>query len=262
MNEIAEQLELPPALARNAASHGYYGTVSHDSKAVYNYYLGYFDGNPAHLNPLPPVEAARKYVEYMGGADEVLRKAGIAFARGDYRWVAEVVNHVVFAFPENRRAREVEADALEQLGYQAESASWRNIYLTGAQELRQGVNHSAVGSVNPTDLVRATPPDLLLDYAAIQLNSIRAAGKTLRIELNFSDAGEHFLVTVQNSVLNHWKDRPGAECAVTLTRAQFSTALVDHARAAEIPGQDRCGRFRELLGMLDPFDRWFNIVTR
>ena len=123
MNEIAEQLQLPAVLAENASSRGYYGTLSHNSKAVYNFYLGYFDGNPAHLNPLPPEDAAKKYVEFMGGPEETLRKARLAFERGEYRWVAEVVNHVVFAFPENRAAKELQADALEQLGFQAESGS-------------------------------------------------------------------------------------------------------------------------------------------
>lgn len=261
MEEIAEQLELPPALAGNASSRGYYGTVSHNSKAVYNFYLGYFDGNPAHLNPLPPEEAAKKYVEFMGGPEETLRKAHLAFERGEYRWVAEVVNHVVFAFPQNRAAKQLQADALEQLGFQAESGPWRNFYLTGALELREGVTRPRVNPANATDVSGAMPLELFLDYVAIQLNGPKAQGKTLRVALNFSDTGERHLVTVENSVLNHWKDRPGAECTVTLTRAQFSSILADRANLPELRIEGRREAFQELLSLLEPFDRWFNIVT-
>ena len=136
MNEIAEELELPAGLGDEFFNHGYYGTLSHNAKAVYQRYLGWFDGNPAHLNPHPPVEAAQRYVSYMGGADAVLDRARLSFAEGDYRWVVEVVNHVVFADPENEPARLLQADALEQLGYQSESGPWRDFYLSGAMELR------------------------------------------------------------------------------------------------------------------------------
>jgi alkyl sulfatase BDS1-like metallo-beta-lactamase superfamily hydrolase len=258
MEEIAEQLALPPTLASNASSQGYYGTVSHNSKAVYNFYLGYFDGNPAHLNPLPQEEAAKKYVEFMGGPEETLRKARAAFDHGEYRWVAEVVNHVVFAFPENRAAKQLQADALEQLGFQAESGPWRNFYLTGARELRVGVTK---GTADAGGISEAVPLNMFLDYVAIQLNGPKAQGKTLRVALNFSDTGEHYLVTVENSVLNHWKDRPGAECTVTLTRAQFSSILADRVTPSALHIEGRREAFQELLSLLEPFDRWFNIVT-
>jgi alkyl sulfatase BDS1-like metallo-beta-lactamase superfamily hydrolase len=259
MEEIAEQLALPPTLASNASSQGYYGTVSHNSKAVYNFYLGYFDGNPAHLNPLPQEEAAKKYVEFMGGPDETLRKARVAFEHGEYRWVAEVVNHVVFAFPENRAAKQLQADALEQLGFQAESGPWRNFYLTGARELRTGVVKG--NAANAGDISEAVPLEMFLDYVAIQLNGPKAQGKILRVALNFSDSGERHLVTVENSVLNHWKDRPGAECTVTLTRAQFSSILANRVSPPELHIEGRLEAFQELLSLLEPFDRWFNIVT-
>jgi alkyl sulfatase BDS1-like metallo-beta-lactamase superfamily hydrolase len=261
MEAIAEQLALPPSLAQNSASQGYYGTVSHNAKAVYNFYLGYFDGNPAHLNPLPEVEAAKKYVEFMGGADEVLRKAGAAYEHGEYRWVAEVVNHVVFAFPDNARARQLQADALEQLGYQAESGPWRNFYLTGAQELRAGVRRSAANPGNAADVMRAMPIDLFLDYVAIQLNGPKATGKILRVGLSFSDTGEHHLVSVDNAVLNHWKNRPGADCTVTLDRSQFFAMLADHSKAADVRVEGRREVLQEFLALLEPFDSWFNIVT-
>ena len=138
-SEIAEQIEFPPALDRHWAMRGYYGTLNHNVKATYVNYLGWFDGNPATLHTHPPEEAAKRYVEFMGGADAALDKARGAFELGDYRWVAEVVNHVVFADPDNQAARDLQADALEQLGYQSESGPWRNFYLTAAQELRHGV---------------------------------------------------------------------------------------------------------------------------
>ena len=262
MEEIAEQLQLPPALAGEASSRGYYGTVSHNSKAVYNFYLGYFDGNPAHLNPLPPVEASKKYVEFIGGAEETLRKARVAYEGGEYRWVAEVVNHVVFAFPENRAARELQAEALEQLGYQAESGPWRNFYLTGARELRTGVARPAGNAAgNRSDLSSALPLEMFLDYLGIQVNGPKADGKVLRVGLNFSDSGERHLVVLENSVLNHWKDRAGAECTVTLTRAQLSSILADRVVPPDVRIEGRREQFQELLGLLEPFDRWFNIVT-
>ena len=134
MPEIAGTLRLPPELQRVFSLRGYYGSLNHNAKAVYNYYLGWFDGNPAHLHMLAPVEAARKYVEYMGGADAVLKRARKDFEAGQFRWVAQVLDHVIFAEPDNKAARELAADALEQLGYQAESAPWRNFYLSGARD--------------------------------------------------------------------------------------------------------------------------------
>jgi alkyl sulfatase BDS1-like metallo-beta-lactamase superfamily hydrolase len=143
--EIAEAMQMPPALERAWHTHGYYGSVSHNTKAVYQRYMGWFDGNPAHLWEHPPVESAKRYVEFMGGADEVLRRARESFAAADFRWVVQVVNHVVFADPDNAEARELQADALEQLGYGSENGTWRNFYLTGALELR----HGPVGTPTP-----------------------------------------------------------------------------------------------------------------
>ena len=138
-DEIAAKFKLPDSLANTWANRGYYGSVSHDVKATYVLYLGWFDGNPATLDELPPEEAAKKFVDYMGGADAILKKAKEDYNQGNYRWVAQVVSKIVFADPGNLEARNLEADALEQLGYQAESGPWRNFYLTGAQELRNGV---------------------------------------------------------------------------------------------------------------------------
>ena len=137
--EIAEAIDLPPGLAERWSVRGYYGTVSHNVKAVYQRYLSWYDGNPCNLHPLPPAPAARKFVEYMGGAAAVIARAKADFAKGEFRWVAQVMKEVVFAEPDNIEARALCADALEQMGYQAESATWRNAFLYGAQELRHGV---------------------------------------------------------------------------------------------------------------------------
>ena len=137
-NEIAEQVSLPPGLWDDYMCHGYYGTVSHNGRAVYQRYIGFYDGHPSSLDPLTPVEAGKKYVDFMGGIEELIEKARNAFESGDYKWVAEVLRHAVFADPENDEARLLQADAFEQLAYQAESGPWRDIYLTGAQELRNG----------------------------------------------------------------------------------------------------------------------------
>jgi len=188
-NEIAEQLSLPSGLEDEFFNHGYYGTVSHNAKAVYQRYLGWFDANPAHLWPHPPVEAARRYVEFMGGAAAVLEKAQEYFDAGDYRWVVEVVNHVVFAEPGNEAARLFQADALEQLGYQSESGPWRDFYLTGALELRangsplKGIRGNALGP----GLVKSMTVDLLLDLLGVRLNGPLAAQLDVDVNVVVSD---------------------------------------------------------------------------
>jgi alkyl sulfatase BDS1-like metallo-beta-lactamase superfamily hydrolase len=269
MVEIAERVALPERLAAFWANRGYYGTLNHNVKAVYQRYLGWYDGNPAHLNPHEPVEAARRYVAFMGGAEAVLERARASFAEGDYRWVAEVVNHVVFAEPENREARALEADALEQLGYQAESGPWRDFYLTGAQELRGGVPRSRRrGAVNP-GIVAAMTGEMLLDYLAIRLNGPRAAGRSMTANLVLSDTDEVFRLTLGNGVLVYSKDRQvaDADVTVTLSRPTLAALVMDEtsldaaimAGDAEIQG-DRA-RFEEFLALCDQFEFWFGIVT-
>lgn len=190
MVEAAEQIELPAELALYWANRGYYGTVSHNVKGVWAYYLGWFDGNPARLHPLPPAEAGRRFVEYMGGADAVLGRARQDFERGEYRWVAQVLDHVVSADPANEEARQVLADAFTQLGYQAENATWRNFYLTGALELREGVREMATPNTVSPDLLRALTPEQLFDALAIRLNGPKAAGKQIAINVSFTDLGK------------------------------------------------------------------------
>ena len=200
--EIAEELRLPPELEATAASRGYYGTVNHNAKAVYQRYLGWFDGNPAHLHPHPPAEAGARYVEFMGGAEAVLEKARASYDAGDYRWVAEVVSHVVFADPTNEAARALEADALEQLGYQAESGPWRDFYLTGAQELRHGHPELGIGSTAAPDTVAAMTTEMLFDYLGVRIDGLAAAGRSWAFDVVVSDRGERWRVGIERGALH------------------------------------------------------------
>ncbi len=268
--EIAEVLTLPPKLDRAWHNRGYYGTVSHDVKAVYQRYLGFFDGNPATLHELPPAAAGKGYVALAGGADALLAKAREAYERGEYRWSAQLLNHLVFADPGNAAARELEADALEQLGYQAESAPWRNVYLSGAKELRDGVVRVAAPSAANPDVVAAMSADMLLDFLAIRLNGERAADAEVAITLVFSDLDERYAIEVANGVLNHTegRDAAGEQLRITTTHAAFigllaggAQALAKAAQSGEIDLDGEAGKLAELAGLLDEFEFWFDIVT-
>jgi alkyl sulfatase BDS1-like metallo-beta-lactamase superfamily hydrolase len=221
--EIAETLELPESLRASFANRGYYGTVRHNAKAVYQWYFGWYDGNPAHLDPLPPAEAGAKYVEFMGGAEEVRRKAQEAFERGEYRWVATVLNHLVFAEPDDAEARELLARAYDQLGYQSESGPWRDVYLTGAHELRNGVEQAGIELAAAVDVLRQVPMERFFDSMAARLDGPKAQGKETTINFVFSDLDESHVLTVENAVLHHERrdPDPGAEATIRLTRDFF-----------------------------------------
>ncbi len=266
--EIAELIELPPALAEEWHCREFYGSVSHNTKAIYQRYMGWFDGNPAHLWEHPPVEQARRYVEFIGGAEAVLAKARRSFEAGDYRWVAEVVNHLVFAEPENREARELQASALERLGYGAENATWRNFFLVGAMELREGVSGTPTAAVPPDVLAQLTVSQLL-DAMAIRLDGPRAAEHHLRIDWVVTDPDEAHAITVQRGVLRHRAGRhePDAEASLVVDRAALDQLLLKSADVAELAASNRLRvegdgtRLGELLGLLDEPDPGFAIVT-
>lgn len=269
MDEISERLALPPELAHAWYNRGYYGTVSHNARAVYQKYLGFFDGNPANMHPLPPEEAGRKYVAFMGGADELLKNARAAYDNAEYRWVAEVVNHLVFADPSNVAARQLQADALEQLGYQSESGQWRNFYLTAARELRQGVNAAATPRTLSPDMISALSIDNLFDYLAVRLNGPSAAGKHLVLNFVFEDTGDSYLVTLVNGVLHHAisKQDAAADVTVTLSRPDFlammmagvPVAALAATQAIDIEGDAEA--LTDLIALLDDFEFWFDLVT-
>jgi alkyl sulfatase BDS1-like metallo-beta-lactamase superfamily hydrolase len=274
--EIAEQLRLPPELEATAASRGYYGTVNHNAKAVYQRYLGWFDGNPAHLHPHPPAEAATRYVEFMGGADAVLAKARASFDEGDYRWVAEVVSHVVFADPANEEARGLEADALEQLGYQAESGPWRDFYLTGAQELRHGHPQLGISSTAAPDTVAAMTTEMLLDYLGVRIDGLAAAERTWAIDLTATDRDERWRVGVERGALHAIRletdpeGLPPADVALAADHAPLAQLLFSPEPVAELATLLGAGSVTvdgdraaldAFLATLDSFTLMFPIVT-
>lgn len=232
--EIAEQIALPPVLANEWYNHGYYGTMRHNSKAVYQRYMGWYDGNPSSLNPLPPTDVAGRYVEAMGGVDAALAKGQAAFDAGDYRWAAELLKHVVFAGPDNAKARNLLADTYEQLAYQAESAPWRNIYLSGALELRTGQRHGASAAAG-LDTIKAMDSGLIFDLMAVRLDPAKADGKSVTVNLVFTDRNEQHTITVENSVLNHEVGAAPA-AAVTLTgkRAAFLMVIAGMAKLGDV----------------------------
>lgn len=269
MVEIAEQFKLPESLANFWANRGYYGSINHNVKATYVLYLGWFDGNPATLHELPPVEASKNYVEFMGGADAVLEKARKSFDEGNYRWVAQVVNHVVFADPNNKEAKNLQADALEQLGYQAESGPWRNFYLSGAKELREGVKQLPTPDTASPDTVRAMTPEMFFDYLGIRLNGSRAADASLTLNLDLGSSGGRYLIELENGVLNHTANRQSdnADATVTLTRETLNriilheTSVADAISSGDVRVNGNQAKLEELISYLDTFEFWFNIVT-
>jgi alkyl sulfatase BDS1-like metallo-beta-lactamase superfamily hydrolase len=269
MTEIAESIELPPALAGAWCNRGYWGSVSHNAKAVYQKYLGWFDGNPANLHPLPPEEAAKKYVEFMDGVDATLARARRAFEKGEYRWVVQVVNHVVFAYPDNREARRLQADALEQLGYQAESSIWRNLYLQGAKELREGVAHSGAAVIASKDAIKAMGVDQLFDLLAIRLNGPKAADKKMVFNAGFTDTGEKHMLILENGVLNTYENKQAekADASLVLTRSALDEIILGEATldqktaSGELKVEGDRNKLDEFFSLLDSFEFWFNIVS-
>jgi len=266
--EIADAIKkLPGALDKKWYTRGYYGSLSFNTRAVYQRYLGFYDGNPANLNPLPPVETARHTVEAMGGGAAVLEKMRAAIARGEYRWAAQLGNQLLFAEPDNTEARKAQAETLEQLGYQSENATWRNMYLTGAMELRNGVPPHA-GSSASADMVRAMSPDMFFDYLAVRLDSDKAVGHDLTLNWSFEDPQQDYNLTLRNGVLTHRAGiNPQADAGLTMSKAtleQISLKQLDFPTAIQkglVKLQGDGKKFGELMGSLDTFSPQFNIVT-
>jgi alkyl sulfatase BDS1-like metallo-beta-lactamase superfamily hydrolase len=269
MDEIAEQLRLPPNLDREFANRGYYGTLQHNAKAVYQRYLGWFDGNPANLDRLPPEKAAQRYVEAMGGAAAVLRRASAEYEAGEYRWVAEVVGHVVFSEPDNTAARQLQADAFEQLGYQAESATWRNVYLMGAMELRDGIQMiEGARSAYPIDVVAAMTVPNIFDSFGVRLDGLRAAISKLSMAWRFRDSGEEWTLRVENGALHY---RTGIDessfVTVDLTRSALDriaagvSTIDEETAGSEFSVSGDLIVLRRFGSLLESVDRYFPIVT-
>jgi alkyl sulfatase BDS1-like metallo-beta-lactamase superfamily hydrolase len=265
--EIAETLQLPEPLAKQWFNRGYYGTMSHNSKAVYQRYMGWYDANPANLNPLPPEPAGKRYVEAMGGQAAVRDRAKAAIDAGDYRWAAMLLNHAVFADATDAEAREMLAGVYSQLGYQAEAGTWRNIYLTGAQELRNGVVPTPPVSFSPAVLA-ATPTSMLLDFAAVRIDAEKALEQPFSVRVELTDRSETHLLRVRNGVLVHEQDVDGAADAtvrlarpaflMTLLAGQPTTPLIERGEIA-IEGDKAL--YERLVGLVDSLEPNFPIVT-
>jgi len=267
-NEIAEQVRFPPELSRHWAMRGYYGSLNHNVKATYVNYLGWFDGNPANLHTHPPEDAGKRYVEFMGGAEATLDKARGAFELGDYRWVAEVVNHVVFADPANQDARDLQADALEQLGYQAESGPWRNVYLSAAKELREGVAELPTPNTASADSVRAMSTELFLDYLGVRLNGTKARDRAITLVLSLPDIHETWTLMVRNGALSHRAaDTDDADAHVTVARGDLDDVILGTVSLEEQIADGRAKvdgdgqALHDFVGLLDEFELWFDIAT-
>ncbi len=267
-SEIAEVLELPQVLAKQWFNRGYYGTMSHNSKAIYQRYLGWYDANPANLNPLPPEPAAKKYVAAMGGADKVLAEAESAVKAGGLRWAATLLNHLVFADDKNTAARNLLADVYTRMGFAAEAGTWRNIYLTGAQELRTGPVELPPGGFNP-DVLAATTTPMVLDFAAVRVNPDKAAARAFKIAIELTDRGERHLLTVGNGVLVHEEgvSDPKADLSLSMKRPDLLMSLflglplAPRIESGEVKAKGDVSLYAALVELIEPLSLNFPIVT-
>lgn len=265
-SEIAEDLVQPAELANQWYNRGYYGTYSHNSKAIYQWYLGWYDGNPANLNPWPPQERAKRYVAAMGGPKKVLAEAKKAMARGDYRWSSDLLNQLVFADPANKQARALLADSYEQQGYQAESGIWRNQFLMAATDLRKGYSPQPI-QAQGVDMISAIPTQLLLDTVATRYDPAKLVGGPVTINLVITDTKENVGVEVGKSVLIARVGVPGAAPTVTITGPRqamlalfFLKMPLSQLKAMGVKVEGDAEAVARLQAALDPIPDGFNIV--
>jgi alkyl sulfatase BDS1-like metallo-beta-lactamase superfamily hydrolase len=237
-------------------------------KAIYQKYLGWYDANPVNLDPLPPVESGKKYVEYMGGRDAILARAKKDFDKGGFRFVAQALSHLVFAEPDDHAARAMLADTFEQLGYAAESSTWRNAYLFGAQELRQGMPKTPPRPPMPRETLAALRTEQLWDVLGVRLNGPKAEGKRIVLNWTFTDTGETFVLNLENSALTYTEgvQSERADASFTLARATLDEVI---AKQTSFPEAVTTGKVKlsgnpmklaELMGIMDEFPRMFEIV--
>lgn len=260
--EVAAMLTLPKKLEKVWYTRPYYGTLAHNAKAVYQKYLGWYDANPVNLNPLPPSDTAKKLVEYLGSTDAVLRKARKDFEKGDYQWVAQITKELVFADPSNQKARNLCADALEQLGYQAESGAWRNAYLMGAAELRKGNLSGLARTANGLgSAMKEMTVDMLLDYISILTDANAAQNDDVTLNLIVTDVNEKFYVTRKNGILLSYsgENRPDAQATVTCKRLQL-LALMQGQQAGQVQVSGDATALKRLLAYASKFEKTFNVI--
>lgn len=262
--DIAENLKLPASMDKQWYARGYYGTVKHNARAIYQRYMGWYDANPANLDPLPPRENAAQIIAYMGGIDKVIERARDDFAQGRYRWVAWIMSQAVFAAPDNQAARDLNADALEQLGYQAEAGTWRGAYLVGAQELRNGPTQAKAN----TDLLPALDAGMFFDLMAVRLDPEKAKGKHLVINWSLTDRDENYRLNLENATLTHRNGSRAedAHASVSMTRTtlddilQQKTSFSEAVKNGSIQVEGDPQAFLSLLGMLEAPPADFPIV--
>jgi alkyl sulfatase BDS1-like metallo-beta-lactamase superfamily hydrolase len=268
MVEAAEMIELPKELQSEWSLRGYYGTVNHDVKAAVDKQFGWYNGNPATLHPLPRVPAAKKFVDYMGGADAVVKRAKVDYDNGNYRWVMQVLMEVVYADPTNMEARNLMADASEQLAYQSEAGTWRGWYMSAAKDLREGVKPVQIVTFASPDTVAAMPLELFFDYLSIRLNGPKAEGKTIEVNLDLPDTKDRYLLVVKYGVLQYHKGQQAkdADVSLTLDRATLNKIIGGQLKVEQgvtngtikIAGDSK--KFEEFTALLDTFDPWYQVV--
>ena len=266
--EIAELIHMSASLAQDASTHAFYGHLRHNIAAIYQRYLGYYDGNPVHLEALPPAEQARRTIAYMGGSAAVLRQAREDYARGDYRWVAYIASQLVFADAADKEARALAADAYEQLGYQMESATARNAFLQGAAELRHGVPKLPTAGNSSRDLARALPLEMFFDFLAVRLDGAQAQGQRIVLNWRFTDTGENYVLHLENGALGHVPDAQASDADATLSLARATldaislqrTTLADALQSGAVRVQGDAQKVTALFGMLDSFRTVFPVV--
>lgn len=269
INEIHNEIVVPDVLAHEWYNRGYHGSYSHNVRGIINKYLGFYDMNPANLNKLSPVDSAKKYVKMMGGEKHILSQAKISFESGEYRWTAELLNHLIFAQPDNLAAKYLQADTFEQLGYMAESAGWRNNYLAGAWELRNGLPKSLPATRAGPDMLVAMDSELIWDFLGVRLNREKALGKEFKINIQMPDVDQKYLLELKNSHLNNIAEiqDPKADCTVVINRSDLNlmllkqTSFMDLMKTGKLKIEGDQQVFVTLLGSLDTFEFWFNIVT-
>jgi alkyl sulfatase BDS1-like metallo-beta-lactamase superfamily hydrolase len=266
--ELAEALELPPALAERWFNRGYYGTLNHNAKAVYQRYMGWYDGNPANLWPLPPEAESRRWIAALGGAEAALAQAQAAVDEEDWRWAATLLNRIIFAGEGGEKAKALLASVYEQLAFRTEAGTWRNIYLTGAQELRDGVRQGGLSVANQA-IVAATPTAMLLDFVAVRLNPERALASPFVLNLKIRDRDETHRIEVRNGVLIHEEGQVAPDApTLSLNYRSLLIGLFGQLPPAVVLARDDVEASEgaeALLGawlsMLDPLNPLFPIVT-
>lgn len=267
--EFAEDIKLPPAIENAWSTHGYYGSVSHNVKAIYQRYMGWFDGNPATLWQHPPVASAGRHVEAMGGADEVLAKARKSYADGDFRWAAQLLNYVIFADPDNAEAKAVQADTLEQLGFGAENGTWRNFFLMGAYELRHGNIGTPLATAS-ADISAALSVEQVFDALALRVDGPRAWSARITIDWRITDTAVVHRTQLRNGVLVHFDVDgavPAPDVTFALSEQDLRAALLGGQDLSEMIGSGKvtvdgdATALAELVGYLDAPDPDFAIVT-